>query len=87
MRCKGGLEPKVCDVRISFGSDVPVGLVLRNQQLVTVAVVLLSFLTWAALRKAHGDVASSGRRLEEAVLDEGIQLQSCLLYTSDAADE
>ena len=52
------------------------GLVLRNQQLVTVAVVLLSFLTWAALRTAHGDVASSGRRLEEAVLDEGIQLQS-----------
>ena len=52
------------------------GLVLRNQQLVTVAVVLLSFLTWAALRTAHGDVASSGRRIEEAVLDEGIQLQS-----------
>ena len=26
------------------------GLVLRNQQLVTVAVVLLSFLTWAAFR-------------------------------------
>ena len=52
------------------------GLVLRNQQLVTVAVVLLSFLTWAALRTAHGDVASSGRRLEEVVLDEGIHLQS-----------
>ena len=47
------------------------GLVLRNQQLVTVAVVLLSFLTWAALRTAHGDVASSGRRVED-----------CLLYTS-----
>ena len=36
------------------------GLVLRNQQLVTVAVVLLSFLTWAALRTARGDVSSSG---------------------------
>ena len=23
LRCKGGLEPKVCDVRISFGCDVP----------------------------------------------------------------
>ena len=34
------------------------GLVLRNQQLVTVAVVLLSFLTWAAMRTAHGDVAA-----------------------------
>ena len=41
------------------------GLTLRNHQLVTVAVVLLSFLTYAALRAAHADVASSGRRLEE----------------------
>ena len=40
------------------------GLVLRNQQLVTVAVVLLSFLTYAAFRTTHADVASSGRRLE-----------------------
>ena len=30
------------------------GLVLRNQQLVTVAVVLLSFLTYAAFRTTHG---------------------------------
>jgi uncharacterized protein (DUF58 family) len=41
------------------------GLVLRNPQLVTVAVVLLSFLTWAALRAAHADVAATGRRLDE----------------------
>ena len=41
------------------------GLVLRNQQLVTVAVVLLSFLTWAALRAAHADVASTGRRIDD----------------------
>lgn len=52
------------------------GLVLRNQQLVTVAVVLLSFLTWAALRTAHGDVSSSGRRMEDTQLDEGVQLQN-----------
>ena len=52
------------------------GLVLRNQQLVTVAVVLLSFLTWAALRTAHGDVASTGRRMDDANVDEGVQLQS-----------
>ena len=52
------------------------GLVLRNQQLVTVAVVLLSFLTWAALRTAHGDVASTGKRMEDAAMDEGVQLQS-----------
>jgi uncharacterized protein (DUF58 family) len=41
------------------------GLVLRNPQLVTVAVVLLSFLTWAALRAAHADVAATGRRIDE----------------------
>ena len=52
------------------------GLVLRNQQLVTVAVVLLSFLTYAAFRTTHADVASSGRRLEDAEADAGIQLQS-----------
>ncbi|MDP7388028.1 MAG: DUF58 domain-containing protein [Candidatus Thalassarchaeaceae archaeon] len=50
------------------------GLVLRNQQLVTVAVVLLSFLTYAAFRTTHADVASSGRRLEDNESDEGIQL-------------
>ena len=52
------------------------GLVLRNQQLVTVAVVLLSFLTWAAMRIAHGDVAATGRRIEDMKADEGIQLQN-----------
>ena len=50
------------------------GLVLRNQQLVTVAVVLLSFLTYAAFRTTHADVASAGRRLEDNDSDEGIQL-------------
>ena len=48
------------------------GLVLRNQQLVTVAVVLLSFLTYAAFRTTHADVASSGRRLEDAEADSGV---------------
>ena len=52
------------------------GLVLRNQQLVTVAVVLLSFLTWAAFMSNHADVSSSGRRIEDADSDEGIQLNS-----------
>ena len=52
------------------------GLVLRNSQLVTVAVVLLSFLTWAAFRTAHADVASSGRRVDDADSDEGIQLHT-----------
>ena len=52
------------------------GLVLRNSQLVTVAVVLLSFLTWAAFRTTHADVASTGRRMEEPDSDEGIQLHS-----------
>ena len=52
------------------------GLVLRNQQLVTVAVVLLSFLTWAAVRITHGDVASTGRRIEEAGLESGVQLEN-----------
>ena len=52
------------------------GLVLRNQQLVTVAVVLLSFLTWAAFMSNHADVSSSGRRVEDADSDEGIQLNS-----------
>tara|TARA_B100001146_G_scaffold57408_1_gene50398 strand:+ start:3389 stop:4708 length:1320 start_codon:yes stop_codon:yes gene_type:complete len=52
------------------------GLVLRNQQLVTVAVVLLSFLTWAAMRTSHGDVAATGRRIEDMKADEGVQLQN-----------
>ena len=52
------------------------GLVLRNQQLVTVAVVLLSFLTYAAFRTTHADVASSGRRMDDAETDVGIQLQT-----------
>ena len=51
------------------------GLVLRNQQLVTVAVVLLSFLTWAALRTSHGDIASSGTSVEEENMDEVVQHQ------------
>jgi len=54
------------------------GLVLRNQQLVTVAVVLLSFLTYAAFRTNHADVASSGRRLEDADSDSGVALQSII---------
>ena len=54
------------------------GLVLRNQQLVTVAVVLLSFLTWAAFRTSHADVSSSGRRLDDLQNDEGIELQNIL---------
>jgi len=54
------------------------GLVLRNQQLVTVAVVLLSFLTWAAFRTSHADVSSSGRRLDDAQNDEGVELQNIL---------
>ena len=52
------------------------GLVLRNPQLVTVAVVLLSFLTWAAFRTSHADVAASGRRMEDGESDEGVQLPS-----------
>ena len=53
------------------------GLTLRNQQLVTVAVVLLSFLTWAALKAGHADVASSGRRLEEKTDEEaGVSLSN-----------
>ena len=56
------------------------GLVLRNQQLVTVAVavVLLSFLTWAAFRTSHADVSSSGRRIDDTQNDEGVELQNIL---------
>ena len=52
------------------------GLVLRNQQLVTVAVVLLSFLTWAAFRTAHADVSSSGRRIDDTDVASGVALQN-----------
>ena len=52
------------------------GLVLRNQQLVTVAVVLLSFLTWAAFRTTNADVSSSGRRMDEDVFAGGGALQN-----------
>ena len=52
------------------------GLVLRNQQLVTVAVVLLSFLTWAAFRTTNADVSSSGRRMDDDNDTGGIALQN-----------
>tara|TARA_B100000513_G_scaffold65128_1_gene25705 strand:- start:3213 stop:4532 length:1320 start_codon:yes stop_codon:yes gene_type:complete len=52
------------------------GLVLRNQQLVTVAVVLLSFLTWAAFMSNHADVSSSGRRIGDENRNDGVQLNS-----------
>ena len=50
------------------------GLTLRNTQLVTIAVVIFVFLTWAALLGNHADVASSGRRAEEWTGEEGIAL-------------
>ena len=46
------------------------GLTLRNQQLVTVAVGLFSFLTYAAWRASHADVAAAGQRLEYIESDE-----------------
>ena len=49
------------------------GLTLRNTQLVTIAVVIFVFLTWAALIGNHADVASSGRRAEEWSGEEGQQ--------------
>ena len=52
------------------------GLVLRNQQLVTVAVVFLSFLTYAAFRTSHADVSASGRRLEDQEFDEGAEFRN-----------
>jgi hypothetical protein len=52
------------------------GLVLRNQQLVTVAVVLLSFLTYAAFRTSHADVSASGRRLDDQEFDEGAEFRN-----------
>ena len=50
------------------------GLTLRNTQLVTIAVVIFVFLTWAALLGNHADVASSGRRAEEWSGEEGVAL-------------
>ena len=50
------------------------GLTLRNTQLVTIAVVIFVFLTWAALIGNHADVASSGRRAEEWSGEEGVAL-------------
>ena len=52
------------------------GLTLRNSQLVTVAVVIFVFLTYAALFTNHADVASSGRRAEEWEGEEGVALSS-----------
>ncbi len=52
------------------------GLTLRNQSLVTIAVVVFVFLTIAALRGGHADVASSGRRGDDRLSDEGIALNS-----------
>ena len=49
------------------------GLTLRNQQLVTVAVVLFSFLTYAAWRSSHADVAAAGQKLEDTESDEAGQ--------------
>ena len=36
------------------------GLTLRNSQLVTIAVVIFVFLTWAALFGSHAEVSASG---------------------------
>lgn len=47
------------------------GLTLRNQQLVSIAVVIFVFLTYAALFSGHADVAASGRRAEEWEGEEG----------------
>ena len=48
------------------------GLTLRNQQLVSVAVVIFVFLTYAALFSGHADVAASGKRSNEWDGEEGI---------------
>ena len=52
------------------------GLTLRNSQLVTIAVVIFVFLTWAALFGGHADVAASGRRAEEWSGEEGVSLSN-----------
>ena len=56
------------------------GLTLRNSQLVTIAVVIFVFLTWAALFGGHADVASSGRRADEWTGEEGVALGSVLCH-------
>ena len=58
----------------SFVAMYLLGLTLRNTQLVTIAVVIFVFLTWAALIGNHADVASSGRRAEEWSGEEGVAL-------------
>ena len=70
------MEQEVGDVRVSGYSLYLLGLVLRNQQLVTVAVVLLSFLTWAHSCRNHADVSSSGRRIGDENGNDGVQLNS-----------
>jgi uncharacterized protein (DUF58 family) len=52
------------------------GLTLRNSQLVTVAVVIFVFLTYAALFAGHADVAASGRRMDEWMGEEGVALSN-----------
>ena len=52
------------------------GLTLRNQQLVSVAVVIFVFLTYAALFTSHADVSASGRRSDEWEGEEGIALSN-----------
>ena len=52
------------------------GLTLRNSQLVTVAGVIFVFLTYAALFSGHADVASSGRRMDEWIGEEGVALSN-----------
>ena len=52
------------------------GLTLRNSQLVTIAVVIFVFLTWAALFGGHADVAATGRRADEWSGEEGSALNS-----------
>ncbi len=52
------------------------GLTLRNSQLVTVAVVIFVFLTYAALFSGHADVAASGRRMDEWMGEEGVALSN-----------
>ena len=52
------------------------GLTLRNQQLVSVAVVIFVFLTYAALFTSHADVSASGRRSDEWEGEEGSTLSN-----------
>ena len=52
------------------------GLTLRNSQLVTIAVVIFVFLTWAAFMSNHADVSSSGRRIGDENRNDGVQLNS-----------